>query len=90
MTGNKWQLQDAKNKFSNLVERAQHDGPQIVTKHGREAVVVLGFDEYRKITRPKMDLVMFLRNSPLAGTDLEITRDNDFPRDVALFNPWSK
>jgi len=40
MIENHWQLQDAKNKFSNLVDKAQHNGPQIVTKHGKYAVVV--------------------------------------------------
>jgi len=41
MIENSWQLQNAKNKFSNLVDKAQHNGPQIVTKHGKDAVVVL-------------------------------------------------
>jgi prevent-host-death family protein len=41
MIENHWQLQEAKNKFSNLVETAQRKGPQIVTKHGKEAVVVV-------------------------------------------------
>ena len=55
-----WQLQEAKNKFSNLVERAQQEGPQIVTKHGKEAVVVLSVDDYKKITKPKENRVSLL------------------------------
>lgn len=79
-----WQLQEAKNKFSNLVERAQKEGPQIVTKHGKEAVVVLSADDFRKLTRPKTNLHQFLRKSPLAGLDLDISRDKKAPRDVSL------
>jgi prevent-host-death family protein len=45
-----WQLQEAKQQFSELVRRAQVDGPQIVTRHGREAVVVIDFSEYRHLT----------------------------------------
>ena len=40
-----WQVQTAKQRFSELVERAVTEGPQIVTKHGRETVVVLDVDE---------------------------------------------
>lgn len=79
-----WQLQEAKNKFSSLVERAQHEGPQTVTKHGKAAVMVLSVDDYRKITRPKDDLATFLRDSPLADIDLDIQRGKDAPRDVTL------
>jgi len=49
MIENYWQLQDAKTKFSNLVDKAQHNGPQIVIKHGKNAVVVLSIDEYNKL-----------------------------------------
>ena len=79
-----WQLQEAKNKFSNLVERAQKEGPQVVTKHGKEAVVVLSADDYRKLARPKTNLHQFLRKSPLAGLDLDISRDKKTPRDISL------
>ena len=84
MENNTWQLQEAKNKFSSLVEKAQKKGPQIVTKHGRKAVVVLSFDQYEKIVRPKTDIVTFFRKSPLAGIDLKLTRNKDFPRDIEL------
>ena len=84
MTGNIWQLQDAKNKFSNLVNSARENGPQIVTKHGREAVVVLTFEDYQKLAKPKTDLVMFFQNSPLAKTGMKISRNKDFPRDVEI------
>jgi prevent-host-death family protein len=53
----KWQLQDAKNRFSELVEKAITLGPQTVTKRGKETVVVLSVEEYKKLTKPKFDLV---------------------------------
>jgi len=79
-----WQLQEAKNKFSSLVESAQKEGPQVVTKHGKEAVVVISADDYRKLTRPKTNLHQFLQKSPLAGLNLDISRDKKEPREVSL------
>jgi antitoxin Phd len=79
-----WQLQEAKNKFSKLVEKAQYEGPQFVTKHGKESVVVLSAEEYRKIVQPRSDLFHFFQESPLSKTSIDITRDKSIPRDVEL------
>ncbi len=79
-----WQLQDAKNKFSSLVERAQQEGPQVVTKHGKEAVVVLSIEAYKKLAKPKLNLFKFMQKSPLCGEDLDISRDKRLPRDVVI------
>ncbi len=84
MIKNHWQLQDAKNKFSSLVDKAQHDGPQVVTKRGKDAVVVLSIDEYRKLIKPKTNLVKFFQTSPLAKEDLDLTRSKESPRDIEL------
>jgi len=84
MIENHWQLQDAKNKFSNLVEKAQSKGPQVVTKHGREAVVVLSIEEYKKLIKPKKNLVKFFQSSPLANVELDLTRTKELPRDIKL------
>lgn len=81
---NTWQLQDAKSKFSQLVENAMSDEPQFVTKHGNNAVVILSFEYYKKITKPKTDLVSFLRNSPLMEAELDISRSRDLPREIDL------
>lgn len=78
----RWQLQDAKNRFSELVEKAINLGPQTVTKRGVEAVVVLSFDEYRKLTKPKSNLVDFFKNSPLHDIELDLERDKDLPREI--------
>ena len=81
---NIWQLQDAKSKFSQLVENAMTDQPQIVTKHGNNAVVVLSFEEYEKMTKPETSLVSFLRSSPLMDIELDNQRSKDLPRDMEL------
>ncbi len=80
-----WQLQDAKSKFSQLVNQAIAEGPQIVTRHGQEVVVVLSMDEYEKAISPKPSLLDLLLNSPLAESGLAIERDSkDFGREVSL------
>ncbi|MCI5167011.1 MAG: type II toxin-antitoxin system Phd/YefM family antitoxin [Candidatus Electrothrix sp. GM3_4] len=79
-----WQLQEAKNRFSRLVEQAQHNGPQIVTKHGRETVVIISADEYRRLIRPKKDIVRFFQESPLFGEDIDLTRSKETPRNIEL------
>lgn len=84
MIENHWQLQEAKNKFSNLVTQAQEIGPQIVTKHGQVAVVVLSAKEYEKLIKPKKNLVQFFQDSPLAQEDLCIERSKEKPREILL------
>lgn len=79
-----WQLQDAKSKFSQLVDNAMHHKPQFVTKHGNNAVVVIAFEDYVRLVKPKENLISFLRNSPLLGVDLDIARNKDKPRDIEL------
>jgi antitoxin Phd len=81
---NTWQLQEAKSKFSHLVEKALYNGPQFLTKHGNNAVVILSFKEYQELAKPKSDLVAFLRSSPLVNIELDITRDKNPPRDCEL------
>jgi len=78
-----WQVQTAKQRFSELVERAVREGPQIVTKHGRETVVVLEIGEYRKLLGVPMDFKEFLLSMPRTD-DLEIERSQDMGRDVEL------
>lgn len=61
-----WPLQDAKNRFSEVVRRAKSEGPQTVTVHGRRAAVVLSAEDYDALARPKpkRDLVDFLLEGP--------------------------
>ena len=82
--GNVWQLQEAKNKFSNLVDKARRDGPQVVTKHGKESVVIIAIEDYQKLNKPTSDLISFFKKSPLSDINLDLTRDKSSSRDIEL------
>jgi antitoxin Phd len=81
---NIWQLQDAKSKFSQLVDQALAQGAQIVTRRGKKEVVVLPFQEYERLTRRSGNLSEFLLASPLPGSGLKIERDKSLPRKVEV------
>jgi antitoxin Phd len=79
-----WQLQEAKNRFSEVVKRALTEGPQTVTRHGEEIVVVLSKAEYNRLKKSQGSLVDFFRQSPLVGVELDLERDKSLPRDINL------
>jgi prevent-host-death family protein len=79
-----WQLQDAKNRFSEVVKKAVLSGPQIVTKRGVETVVIISVDEYRKLTKPKTSLTEFFKKSPLKNSDINLERIKEYPREIDL------
>ena len=79
-----WQLQEAKNRLSELVNQALERGPQIITRNGVETVVVVPVDEFRRLRQRQRSLVDFLNESPLKGADLELERLRDLPREVDL------
>jgi antitoxin Phd len=80
-----WQLQEAKNKFSEVVDEALKHGPQLITKRGVETAIVLSYADYRKMLLNQKKLSEFFRESPLVGVDLDLTRDSSPARDdVAL------
>lgn len=79
-----WQLQEAKNRLSQVVDSALHDGPQTITLRGKPAAVVVSFEEYRKMTQPRTGLSQFFRQSPLHGVDLDLSRSTDLSREVEL------
>ncbi len=70
-----WQLQEAKSKFSEVVEAALKYGPQVITKRGTDTAVVLSYVEYRQLTLSRGKLSEFFMESPLAGADLDLSRD---------------
>ncbi len=84
MVKSTWALQDAKNGFSRVVENALRQGPQTVTKHGKETVVILSMEDYRKTTARKGSLTDFFRASPLKGKPLDTERAKDLGREVVL------
>jgi antitoxin Phd len=78
-----WQVQTAKQRFSELVARAVTEGPQVITKHGRPTAVVIEIGEYRRLRGEPTDFVDFLLSIP-KGDDLEIVRSKDPGRVVEL------
>ena len=81
---NTWPLQHAKARFSELVNECLESGPQLVTRHGREAVVIMAADEYKRVTASAsgQSLKDFLLSAPRA--ELTINRSGDTGREIAL------
>lgn len=79
-----WPLQDAKAKLSELVKIVLTDGPQGISVHGRQEVIMLSKNEYNLLTQPKQNFAQFMQTSPLANIELEIKRDKSLTRDVEL------
>jgi antitoxin Phd len=77
-----WQLQEAKQRFSEVVRRALSEGPQVVTRHGEEAVVVVSAREYRRLTGVP-DFKEFLLGRPDLGV-LDLERPRELPREIDL------
>lgn len=81
---NRWQLQDAKARLSELVKAVATEGPQEITVHGRPAAVVLAPEEYARLAGPPPPFVEFIRESPLAGTEFKPRRNRSTTRPVRL------
>ncbi len=83
----RWQLQTAKARFSEVFRRARSEGPQWVTRQGKEAVVVLPAEEFERLSarsRQPANLVEFFAESPLAKAGLDLERKPDYGRKVEL------
>jgi prevent-host-death family protein len=82
-----WQLQAAKAQFSEVFRRARESAPQVVTKQGKEAVVILALEEFQRLTRrdkhPK-SLSKFFAESPLAKVSIDLERKSEYGRKVEL------
>lgn len=82
-----WQLQVAKARFSELFRRARSEGPQLITRQGKECVVMISDEQYERLVgkahQPK-NLLQFFRESPLVGVDLDLERDKEEGRDIEL------
>ncbi|MFQ5582760.1 MAG: type II toxin-antitoxin system Phd/YefM family antitoxin [Mariprofundaceae bacterium] len=80
----RWQLQDAKARFSELIKHARKQGPQQVTVRGKPSAVVISVEEYEAMKKQRPDFIHFMRASPLAGMELDISRSDSPVRDVDL------
>ncbi len=82
-----WQLQTAKARFSEVFRRAREEGPQLVTRQGKEGVVILPVEEFDQLVdraREPKSLVRFFAESPLVGLQLNLERSQDTGRDIKL------
>jgi prevent-host-death family protein len=82
----RWRLQDAKARFSEVVREAQQRGPQRVTLHGKDAVVIVGAEEFDRLQRPVTgrDIVAALAASPLADVKFDRLTVKSTVRDIKL------
>ena len=76
-----WQLQEAKNRFSEVVDEALRHGPQVITRHGEQTAVIISYEDYRKLMLQQQKLSAFFRESPLANVELDLSRDRTLARD---------
>jgi prevent-host-death family protein len=76
-----WQIQEAKQRFSELIRVAQSDGPQIVTRHGQEIAVVIDIAEYRHLKGETAEFKDYLRSGP-GFDELELERSAERPRNI--------
>lgn len=79
----RWQLQDAKARFSEVVNSARK-APQEITVRGEPAAVVVSTGEFGRLRKKPQSFVNFIRNSPLAGADLLMERDRTPARSLKL------
>ena len=81
-----WQMQEAKARLSEVVKRAEQDGPQDITVHGRSVAVLLSRAACERLSGQMASLVDFMRASPLVGLDDELVfeRDASLTRDLPL------
>jgi len=82
-----WQVQTAKARFSEVFRLARSEGPQRITRQGREGVVMLAEEQYDQLvgkSHQPTSLVEFFRQSPLVGIDLDLERDRDAGPDLKL------
>ena len=72
-----WNLQDAKARLSELVDRAMMGEPQVVLRRGEAAAVLISYREFQSTEQPRESLYSFFQNSPLRGLDIDLSRAPD-------------
>jgi prevent-host-death family protein len=79
-----WAVAKAKAKLSAVIDSALSEGPQIITRHGRTAVVVVSAEEWERKARRRGNLAEFFASSPLRGARIRVKRRNDKPREAKV------
>jgi len=85
--GHAWQIQTAKARFSEVFRLARTEGPQRITRQGKEGVVMISDEDYQRLvlkSRQPKSLLQFFRESPLVGVKLDLERDQDIGRDIEI------
>ena len=85
--GHTWQVQTAKARFSEVFRLARTEGPQRITRQGKEGVVMISDEQFDRLmgkARQPKSIVQFFRKSPLVGIELDLERDKDIGRDLEL------
>lgn len=85
--GASWQVQTAKAQFSEVFRRTRAEGPQRITRQGKEAVVMIAEEQYDRLvgkSRQPKNIVDFFRQSPMMGLELNLKRDRSPARDIDL------
>ena len=90
-TRDHWQIQEAKQRFSEMIRAVTTEGPQVITRHGEDVAVVVDIGEYRRLTRPAVDIANILLSGPKLDNsaadvfaEIEAERKADFGRPVDL------
>jgi len=87
VAGHGWQLQAAKARFSEVFRLARTEGPQLITRQGKQGVIMIPVEQFDQLVvraRQPKSLVQFFRESPLVGLELDLERDKDKGRDIEL------
>jgi prevent-host-death family protein len=85
-----WQVQEAKQRFSEVLRAVRDEGPQTITRHGKEIAVVVDIDEYRRLAGPKRDFKDLMLGPPYNDEFAEIMeeivadRQNHVMREIDL------
>jgi prevent-host-death family protein len=79
-----WQIQQAKQKLSEVIRYAKSRGPQRLTDRGKASAWILSDEDYNKLIHPRESLISFFQRSPHRGTELRIERRKDLPRNIDL------
>lgn len=84
MRRQQWQIQEAKQRFSEVVRMANSEGPQAITYRGQPSVWIISDKDYHKMNQSRESLVAFFQRSPHRDVDLKIERRKDLPRKIDL------
>lgn len=81
----KWQVQEAKARLSEVLERAESEGPQVITRYGEDYSVVINIETYREKFEPQDSIIEYLLSGPKFD-DFEVERNRELGRDTRPFD----